>query len=310
MGLALLIPFVSIGATEAPYEPLPIQEHYSRLITAFQKGHWNRVVYEGKFITATYPYSPFTPESHYYLATAFFELRNYDFANRHFSAYLKSDMSPKYFQESILKKFEIAKLFDGGERTALFGSKHLPKWVTNRELSIEIYNEVITSLPRSEMAAESLFRKGMLLANFSEFKESVESFETLIRRFPKNQFAPECFIGIAEVYLKQVQDEFPDPDLIHLADINLDQFKQSFPGEPRVADVEALLEDMSELFAKELFEVGDFYERTKKLNAAKIYFQTLITQYPSTTYAEKSDKRLARIQKKQDKLDKKSKAKS
>jgi len=283
---------------DAPYEPLPIQDHYGNLITAFQSGRWSKAVFEGKYITSNFPYSPFTSESHYYLGMAYFRSGNDARANEHLSTYLRTESTPKFFLEAIATKFEIAKRFQSGRaKQHLLGVKHLPKVIPDRELALEIFDEIIAALPRSDMAAEALFRKGQIYSRFDEYKDSIEAYQVMIRRFPKHESAPDSYVAIGEVYLNQCKAEYPDPDCMELARLNLERFIQDFPGEPRIEKVREMIGSMEESFAKELYEVGTFYQRTKKYGAAKLYYDKVINKYPTTEYALLSMQHMDKVNK-------------
>ena len=65
-----------------------------------------------------------------------------------------------------------------------------------------------------------------------------------------------------------------------------------FPSHPKIEEVEKMLGSMRELFANELFKTAQFYERTKKAGAALIYYSKIISKYPGTETAIKSQKRI------------------
>ncbi len=177
------------------------------------------------------------------------------------------------------------------------GWDSMPKWIPARDEAIAIYDEVITALPHHELAAQALFGKARLLLKDEEYKASIETYQTLIRRFPKHPLSIESFIGIAQVYLIQSKDRYPDQDYLDLAEINLKKFKFSFPGEERVAEAENMFLDMKEVFASNLYDTGRFYERTKKPHAAQIYYNRILTKYPETRVAVSATKRLSNMKK-------------
>jgi outer membrane protein assembly factor BamD (BamD/ComL family) len=156
---------------------------------------------------------------------------------------------------------------------------------------------VITSLPHHELAAQALFGKARLLLKDEEYKASIETYQTLIRRFPKHPLSIESFIGVAQVYLMQSTERYPDQDFLDLAEINLKKFKFSFPGEERVAEAESMFLEMKEVFASNLYDTGRFYERTKKPHAALIYYNRILTKYPETKVAATATKRLGNMKK-------------
>lgn len=269
------------ASAESPYVHKSPRDRFGLMVNATQKEDWKTVVYQGYFLTERYPHSPLVPESHYYLARGLQQKKQYAKANSHYSSYLKMDMAPRFFEETIAAKFTIAKELE----------KSYP------ETAIEIYSEITGALPRSEVAAECLFRKGELLRQTYSFKEAIDAYQNTIRRFPKSHYAPESYIGIAESYYRQVKQDFPDPDLLNLAKINMEEFALAFPSEPRIQKVHDVYVKMRDQFAKELYEVARFYQKTDKPAAAKIYYDTLIEQYPDSTYAKKSTKQMAKLAK-------------
>jgi outer membrane protein assembly factor BamD (BamD/ComL family) len=200
--------------------------------------------------------------------------------------------SPKFFEEAIQFKFQIADQFHHGARRHVLGWESMPKWLPATEEAIAIYDEVITALPHHDLAAQSLFGKAELLLEDEEYKGSVETYQTLIRRFPKHPLAIESYIGIARVYLIQCQDQYPDQDYLDLAEINVKKFRMSFPSEEKVAEAEKMLLNMKEVYASTLYDTGRFYERTKKPHAAHIYYTRILAKYPETKVAQTATKRL------------------
>lgn len=274
---------------------ISVHDHYNLIIEFFQDQDWEKVIWQSRMLMQDFPDAPFAKEVYYYMGVAFFEFADYEMANQAFSSYLQEEMTPKFFDQAIRYKFEIACHFQEGVRRHLFHIRGLPKWVHGYEEAIEIFDEVITTLPRDDMAAESLYRKATLLLELTEYKRSVDAFQTLIRRFPKSPLAPECYLGIANVYLTWSQREFPDGDRLDLAEINLRKFRFHFPGEPRLEEAEKIVLDMKNVMADDLLEMGQFYQRTKRAKAAAIYYQTILKKYPETKAAKVSRKQLKKL---------------
>ncbi|MEM7175952.1 MAG: tetratricopeptide repeat protein [Chlamydiota bacterium] len=270
-------------------------DYQSEMVTRLEAEDWRRLSFTCRNLIRDFPDSPFTLDAHYYLGLAFFSLGDYELANNNFSNYLKTDLSPKFFDEVIQYKFAIAQAFESGSKRHLFGREHMPRWLPAYDEAIEIYDEVIAAVPRSDLAAQSLHRKGWLLLELKEYQKSVVAFQTLIRRFPKHPLAPESYLGIHSVYLAQCKNEFSDASRLDLSRLNLEKFKLHFPTEPRLETAKKMVLDLEETLAKELFEIGGFYRRTKKSRAAAMYYITILKRYPETKTAKKAKKRLDRL---------------
>ena len=270
---------------------LSVQEHYSLAKQALEQGNWPELIRHSNIIVKNFPGTDFAWDCYFYLGKAYFYLGELDFSNANFSIYLKQS-TPKFFEEAIEYKFHIAQSFEKGEKKSLLGVAGMPKWMPAYQEAIEIYEEVIMALPQHDLAVQSMLGKGLLLFKEGDFKESIEIFQTLIRRFPKHPLACDSYIAITNVYLKQSKEEYPDPDYLDLAEINIRKFKQDFPSHPKIEAVEAMLGEMKELFATELYKTAQFYERTKKPKAAMIYYSKIMAKYPGTKISTKSQKRL------------------
>ncbi len=276
---------------------LSVQEHYSLVKQALEEKNWPEVIRQGQIVVKNFPGTDFAWDCCFYLGEAYFHVGAFDFANLNFSTYLKQ-VAPKFFEQSIEYKFRIAQSFEKGEKRPLFGVEGMPKWMPAYEEAIAIYDEVIMALPQHDLAVQAMLGKGELLFKEGEFKESIETFQTLIRRFPKHPLACDSYIAITKVYLEQSRKEYPDPDYLDLAEINARKFKMDFPSHPKIAVIEEMLVKMKEIFAEELYETAQFYERTKKSNAALIYYSKIISKYPGTKIAMKSQKRMDVLKKK------------
>lgn len=275
---------------------LPVQDHFRMGMTAFNNQNWEEASKQFRIITTNFPKSSFGIDARYYLGVSEFNLGEFDIANVEFSEYLKVQNNPRFFEQSIEYKFKIAEAMKNGERKHLFGYKSMPKVMSGQKMARETYDEVIASLPCHQIAAKALYSKGHLLWDMHEYRESIECFQLLIRRFPKSELAPESYLAITEVYLEQSEYEFQNPDLLALAQINLRRFKQDFPREERLEIAEQNVAAVKEIYARGLYDTGQFYERKKKPQASVLYYKNAISQFPDTHVAEECKRRLQILQ--------------
>lgn len=271
---------------------LSVQEHHSLLLEAVQNEEWQEVIRQANIIIKNFPDTPFHQESFYFLGFSYFSMGDFDIANQHLSVYLRKQTALQHFKNAIELKFQIAEKFRDGFKKHIGGIELLPKWIPAKDEAIKIYDEVISALPNDDLAAKALFGKGVLLLEDDEYIASVETYQTLIRRFPKHPLSPDAYVEIARVYLIQSQEKYPDADYLDLASINLRKFRQDFPMDPRVEEAEKIHGKMQEVFAESFYEIAQFYERAKKPHASILYYSKIIKSFPNTKSAELSKKRL------------------
>jgi len=173
----------------------------------------------------------------------------------------------------------------------------MPKMIPAGKDALAIYEEIIAALPHHDTAAQALFGKGMILQKDNEYTSAIEVFQNLIRRFPKHPLAVSSYVEVCRTYLLQAQGEYPNPDFLDLAEINLGKFQDNFPGDVKIVQAKEIFQEMQELYAENLYETGKFYERTKKPGAAQLYFTKLSNRYPTTKAALQAKERLLKYEK-------------
>lgn len=255
---------------------------YNKGAEYYNNESWRKASDEFERVIYFFPDTEDAARASYYLAVCYYYMKEYDFANEEFSNYLKASQHPEFFEDAISYKFCIAELFKNGKKRRPFKMRYLPKWISAHEAALEIYDEVVAALPNHELTVRALQSKAELLSTMGEYRDSIETYQSLIRRFPRDENVPEYYLKIAQTYYEQSKYEYQNPDILALAELNVRKFKDQFPRDERVEIAEETVEDIKELYAKGLCDLGLFYERLKKPEAAAIYFQSAIEEFPDT----------------------------
>ncbi|MGE3954751.1 MAG: tetratricopeptide repeat protein [Parachlamydiales bacterium] len=301
--LTLGIPLLAATPFGDPYrnteerisrEELAPHELWDRASGAFEEERWPHALAYMRRIAIEYPDSPFAPEALFYTGVAYYRMREFTLANRMFSKCLEQGV-PKHLQEAFQYKFAIAEQHRTGCRRHMWGRSHGPMWKSGKEDALEIYDEIIVSLPSHELAALSLYSKGHLQWMMRDYEDAVETFTQLINRFPKHRYVPESYVAIARLYERQAEINPQNPDLLALAQVNVRKFRAAMPTDDRLMEAELRVELTREVLAKGLYDTGRYYERKKKPAAAAVYYQTAMRDYPDTPSAFASSERLSAI---------------
>ena len=291
----LFFAFVAaFGALQAAKETCEPQEEYHAASIAFHKKKWSDVKLHAKRVVELAPDSPFTSELLFYLGAAYFHQKDYDQANVYFTEFLK-ESPQKFFEEAIVYKYQIAEQFQKGAKKHLMGVEKLPRMTSAWDDAYEIYDEVITTLPRHEVAAKSLFNKASMLKLEEKFAESIEVYQTLIRRFPKDPLTPKSYVAIAETYAIESKDLFPDRDFLDQARLNAKKFRRDFPSDERVNQVDKLLSSMQNNYAQDLWESANYFAKKKKMQSCILYYTSIVRKYPESKYAPLALKKIAQL---------------
>lgn len=290
--------FSNVGGRWSPEQFVPIysvQEHYDLGYQELYNNNWDEALVHFMVVNYHFPESPFYHDSIFYAGICYYFKNELDLADKQFDRYLALGGKLKHFEKVFDFKLEIANYFAQGIKKHLFGFQRLPKWASAKRDAILLFDEIIAALPGKEIAAQALYNKADLLRTKRQYAESIEALQLLPRRFPKHSLAAESYLRISEIYLDQSRVESQNPDLIALAQVNIQRFSKTFPSDERVEQAKANLIAMQEVYAQSLYDTGRFYERKKKPNASAIYYVDTMRKYPGTKAASKSEERLAKL---------------
>lgn len=290
--------YTNIGGRWSPDTYVPtnsVQEHYDFGTQAFHEKRYQDALAHFMVILYHFEDSPFFQDSLFYSGLSFYFLEDYDLANRQLDAYLNLSGKLKHFQTAFEYKLAIANCFAQGKKKHLFGFTTLPKWSSGKGYAFEIYDEIIAALPGKDIAAEALYQKAELLKATRQYRDCIEALQIITRRYPKHPLAAQSYLRISEIYLEQSKRESQNPDLIALAQVNIQRFRKSFPSDEAIDLANNNLIAMHEVYAQSLYDTGRFYERKKKPHASSIYYQDAVYKYPGTQAAEKCRQKLVQL---------------
>lgn len=277
-------------------------EYFNSAVAHMEHKGWRDALEDLSAIREYYPHSQMYNDAIYFQAVCHYQLLEYGVANRQLTEYLNNKYKLKFFEDALKYKLEIANKFKDGAKKHLFDSDKFPKWLPAKEDALAIYDEIISMVPSHDLAAQALYEKGSLLHRMQDYKSSLETLGSVIKKFPKHPLTPDAYLEISEIYYEQSHSEYRNTDLLEMAQIHLKKFIQNFPRDEKVEIAKKYYQDMREIHAKGLYEIGMFYERTHKPKASVIYYVTAIEQFPNSPSADLCKERLQYLDKELDDL--------
>jgi outer membrane protein assembly factor BamD (BamD/ComL family) len=274
---------------------LPVEEHYHLGMKAIEEKNWQEALHHFRVVTINFPLSSWANEAFYFLGVSYYHNEDYELADRNISLYLRENQNPKYFEECFQYKLAIANAFANGARKHLFGLEKMPQWFGAEDLALAIYDEIISSLPHHELAAKALLAKASFLIQMAELSSGIETYQSLIKKFPRSEFAAIAYASIGEAFCKLAELDTNNPDILPLAEINARRFSQDFPKAESILALQNQILEIKELLANALLETGRFYERKGQPKASVLYYHTVCVQYPDTKAAGFSKERLKQL---------------
>ena len=163
--------------------------------------------------------------------------------------------------------------------------------------AVQAYERVRLNDPTGPLADDSLMALGNAYFRRGRFENAAYNYDMLIKEYPNSEHQTKAhMLGLQakmRVYQGTLYVDEPLDDAKKIADRTLTQFdKQLGPERERVAVARAQIVEEK---ANRYFMLAKYYENRKCFGAARMYYQSVIDEYPNTEKAKEAQARLEKI---------------
>jgi len=185
--------------------------------------------------------------------------------------------------EIIERQFRIAEQFMQGQKRKALGIT-LP--VENP--AIEIFREVIDNSTYGPLAAEAQYKLGLILKSLGRFFEAEDEFNKVIKNYPQSEWVTAAEFQIAECRANISPSPDYDQEATREAKEKFQEFVLSHSDAALSSQAEKNIRELQEREAQGYYDTAVFYEKQRAYNAAKIYYNIVIEDYPRSLWAAKA----------------------
>jgi len=248
---------------------------------------------EFRRLLKAYPKSFEAAESQYYLGLI------EDAQGNLYEAYLAyQKVVDKYpFSERIPqiieREYKIADAFMSGEKRKAMG---VPLPVDNP--AIEIFNKVVENSTYGPWAPAAQYKLGLVLKGLLRYYEAEEAFSKVVSSYPASEWVAPAKFQIASCRAAVSRGPEYDQGAAGEAKDKFEEFVKEHPDAVLSKEAEVNIEKLREKEAASNYNIALFYEKQKAPDAAKIYYNDVINNYPDSQWSAKALERLEMLEKK------------
>ena len=258
-----------------------------------------------KFATAAsrWPDSPLEERALFMQGESEFFADQYPKAHDTYGGLLKKHTNTRHLDTVSAREFAMGRYWE-----QLYTAK--PTWPTTPNVTdksrplfdtkgyaIQAYERVRIHDPTGPLADDSVMALANLYFRSGQFEDAAYQYDVLCREYPNSEHQRNAhLLGLQSkmrVYQGTLYDEKPLKDAQRFADQTLKQFGNKLGDEQeRVLLARAqILEER----ANRDFSRGRYYEGRKAFGAARIYYKSVVEEFPTTQKAKEAQARLEAI---------------
>lgn len=161
--------------------------------------------------------------------------------------------------------------------------------------AIQGFERILFYHPSSEFVDDAQYWLGRTYLEQKQYDQAIIEFDYLIRNFPKSAQLEEAYFHRARAHLLTAPSYEKDLSDLKVAIRLFDEFLTRFPNSEYTDDVQKEILAARDRLAKKELENGKLYEKLKENNAALLYYEHIMNDYPETASAGEARYRSAQL---------------
>ena len=118
-----------------------------------------------------------------------------------------------------------------------------------------------------------------------EYIEAATNFQRLVNDFPASPLQVDARFGICQAYYELSPRPALDQEYTRSALLHCESIPQYYPGTGQAGQAEQFVNELRVKLAQKAYEAGLFYMKRRAYDAAVVYLEDVIEQYPRTPVA-------------------------
>jgi outer membrane protein assembly factor BamD len=151
--------------------------------------------------------------------------------------------------------------------------------------AMEAYRTVLSSFPLSPYSDSSQYGLAECYFAIEDFTMARAEYERLIQQFPESDLVDDAYYKIGVSYLKDSLPPQLDQTMTGKAREQFENFVELYPDSPLVSAARLKLLETLDKLAEKDFRNGELYLKLGYGDAAIVYFQKILEQFPETGWA-------------------------
>lgn len=262
---------------------------------AFASQKFRLAIKAARRTVARWPLSEFAPQAQYLVGLAY-EARKWD--EKAFKEYQKAvEKYPKIvnYEEVLQHQFDIARRFLGGQWFKLWG---VIPFFPSMEKTADMFAKIVRNGPYSKVGPDAQMAIGTTREKQKDYYLAVKAYEKAADTYHDDpKIAAEALFRAAEAYLKQAKTAEYDQGAAASAIATYTDFIALYPNDARVARAQETILNLRTEQAAGAFRVAQFYEKKRRWDGARVYYNEVVSKDPGSELAAAARKRLNALRK-------------
>ena len=267
---------------------------------AFDKKAYSLALKAARRVVQVWPLSDYAPHAQYLVARCYEATGKQEKAFKTYQSLLEKQPKIANFDEILQRQVAIANLYLAGKWFKLWG--YIPLF-PSMERTAKMYAQIVKTGPYSAVAPQCQLNIGtawekqkVLCFRSPDYPAAIQAYDTAADRYSDQPtVASEAVFRCGLTYQKEAQTPDRDQSAAGHAISRFTDFIALYPNDPRVPQAQKIIASLKGDQARGSFDIARFYEKRKKWEGARIYYNEVLLLDPNSPYATEARQRIDQL---------------
>ena len=267
---------------------------------AFDKKAYGLALKAASRVVRVWPLSDYAPRAQYLVARCYEAQGKEEKAFKAYQTLLEKQPKIANCDEILQRQYQIANKFLAGKWFKLWG--YIP-FFPSMAGTAKMYGEIVKTGPYSPVAPQAQLNIGTAWEKQKSFglktpdyPAAIQAYDTAADRYhDQAAVASDAIFRAGQAYQKEAQTPDRDPTNAGHAIAKFTDFIALYPNDPRVSQAQLAIASLKGDQARGKFDIARFYEKRKRYEGARIYYNEVLLLDPNSPYATEARQRIDQL---------------
>jgi outer membrane protein assembly factor BamD len=267
---------------------------------AFDKKAYGLALKAARRVVQVWPLSDYAPRAQYLVARCYEATGKEEKAFQAYQTLLEKQPKIASFDEIVQRQYEIANHFLAGKRFRLWGTFPLYR---SMERTAGMYADIVKTGPYSTIAPQAQLSIGTAREREKRFGMKSPDYPAAIKAYDvaadryhdQPKVASDALFRSGLAYQKEAQTPDRDNSAASQAIVRFTDFMGLYPDDPRVPQAQKIIASLKGDQARGNYDIARYYEKRKKWDGARIYYNEVLLLDPNSKYATEARQRIDQL---------------
>jgi outer membrane assembly lipoprotein YfiO len=265
---------------------------------AFDAKDYSTAAKAARRTVSVWPFSDYAPQGQYLVGRCHEARLNDEAAFKAYQRLIERYPKVSNYDEVIFRQMAIANRFLAGQWFRALG--YVP-FFPSMDKTIKLYEQVIKNGPYSEVAPLAQINIGAAHEKklVSDFPEAARAYERAADKYADRKEGTDALFKAGETHFRQAKKAEYDQSIAAQSIATFTDFVTLHPTDQRASEAQKRIDALKSEQARGSYDIARYYERHRKWEGAKIYYNDVLDKDPSSALAEEAKRRIDAISRRQ-----------